>query len=270
VKNNPLTELFGNLLFDNVKIPALGKVSVNKVFNGQKLRFESLKALTVSGIPAFSVKEFGKGKAILLNFSFAAASNTCVEGTSLSSFLDELLAACKVVPGIEVSGVNKEKTMLRVRSGNGCELIGVLADKTDIGKTAEFTLPNAGYIYEVDSRFIAESNKWNAKLDKPFKLFCVFKNKPSAPVVAASCSKIKRGGLVDFDLRKLEKGGVYFMTVTAPDGKVISLCSKVFAGEIPKNYPLRFAFNDDAGRYVVTFKDVRTGLVQRIKIEVAK
>ncbi len=265
---NPLSGLFGNVVYSNLKEPVLAKVSIDTTLKGKKIRFEALKALSTPGIPLFQVRKVGKGEAVLLNFSLSAASNTASAKTPLAGFISELLAMRNVSPGIKVEDGKIKNSIIKVRSGKGFDIIGIFVDGKDIGKKIKITIPKTAYIYEVDEKFIARANKWNVNFNIPFKLYCAFKEKPVKPEFSLSPTNTQKGGIVELKLKNPASGGVYFISISDPGGNAMPLRNLVI-DEVPqKTRNLHFAFNDKAGEYTITVKDVRSGLVSKEKIKV--
>lgn len=267
VEKNMLEPLFGNLTFDGVKNPELTKISVDKTVGEVKIRFEAEKGLATPGLPFMQVREFGKGRAILLNFSFASAKNTAGGGTSLSQFLESLLASDKIAPCARLEGVGDEGRIIRVREGNGFKLVGFLCGKKDTGRTVTLSAPGSSYVYEVNKGFLEKCDSWSFKLDVPFKLFAIYDREQKTPEFSLSSKDTAAGKTLRADISKIPEGSVLHVQLKGADGVALPLRAKVVvADEKTKHFDLQFAYTDKPGEYSVVVKNINTGLESKKEV----
>lgn len=260
-EKNMLEPLFGNLTFAGVKNPELAKISIDKAVNGVKIKFEAEKGLTTPGLPFMQVKEFGKGRAILLNFSFASAKNTACDAGAFSQFLKSLLASEKITPYAKLDGVEDESLIFRVREGNGFKLVGILCGKNDTGKTATLSIPGTSYVYEVNRGFLKKCDSWSFKFDVPFKLFALYEKEQKAPEFSLSSKDATAGKTLLADISKILDGSVLYVQLKGPDGTALPLRDKVvLVDKKTRQFDLPFAYSDKPGKYSVVVKNVNTGL----------
>ena len=258
---NMLEPLFGNITYAASKPPELARIDIDKTLGGQRVKFAAEKGLSTPDLPPMQIREVGKGKAILLNFSFASARNTACDGTSMQKFLLELLAAAKVAPYVKLDGINTDNIVLRTRAGNGFQLIGLLCDKKDIGKTARFTVPRDAYIYETGKKLVAHSSTWTFDLDVPFKLFTLYDKEPVAPEFSLEAREAFPGQKLKADIAAIPRDTVLFVQIKGPDGVVLPLCDQIIVVDgKTQAFDLVFAYGDKPGEYTVCVKSVNTGL----------
>jgi hypothetical protein len=269
--NNQLRELFGNITYQNTKAPALAPLNLNLLFRNKRLALNAAKANTISGLKPFAVKRCGKGDAILLNFSLSSAATTSSKSAPLDKFLVDLLSGLKIKPAVKVSGINQQDAIIRVRHGNGFSLIGILAAKQDIGKTAVITLSRPAYVYVAGEGYLKYGKTVSIKMNVPFKLISCFDKRPTAPAVTLSSTSAVPGKPVYLDLSGYKAGTVLFIQLRNPDGKMLNLRKKVLIVEKNmKKYPVHFAFNDSPGGYSLIVTDVASGLKSQRTIELSK
>lgn len=258
VEKNPFADLFGGITLKDLKDPERRAVDVKGSINNVRCSFSAAQALAAPGATPFQVKKHGNGTAVLLNFCLGAAENTATGATTMTGFLADLLAAAGVTPAVRVDGINGERAIVRVRSGNGFDIIGVLADTGDIGKTATVKVPKAGHIYDGRS-YLGMTGAWSWKIDAPFKVFTVFAAKQLAPALAAAPA-VAPGGSIVIDLASFTPGTVLFFDMKTPDGRPARRERVIVVDGRIKDFTVYFAFNDTPGEHVLSLTDVRTGL----------
>lgn len=268
LKNNQLCELFGNITYATSGAPELAPLKLDLEFNHKKLKLQAAKASMIAGQKPFAVKRYGKGSAVLLGFSLASVSTTCSSDASMTGFMLDMLGTLGIKSPVKVSGVNHEETIIRVRQGNGFKLVGLLADKKDVGKTVTVVLPEPAYIYAVGAGYITYGKSVSLKLDKPFKLLSCFIARQAPPEVKLSAASTVPGKPVDLDLSIFKPGTVLFIQLRDPSGNMLMLRKKVLIidGKM-KKYPLHFAFNDKLGAYTLSVTEVASGLHAEVNIK---
>ncbi len=268
-EKSSLAEVFGT---DRLKGKAplrMKKVSVDTQVRDVEISFTAAKAYQSSEAPVFSVNEFGKGLAILLNFNLSSAANT-TDG-SLDDLLLPLLKLADISPEIKVDGISKERLLLKIRENEENQVIGILPERSNIGKTATLTLPASGWVYEANKGLIGETDTIKTTLDIPFKVFTVFKEKQEAPVFEVKDPTLKPGEITTLDLSQLSKQGVYRLEVAPADKLPIQRFTKVFTGDAGDQHAtLRFALSDAPGKYQVSIHDARTGLTTQQTVELSE
>lgn len=211
--------------------------------------------------PVFTANNIGKGLAILLNFNLGTVQNSVSSPEEFDQFLLNLLSLGKIKPSISVSGLSTNQLMIRVRRNSENQVIGVLADQENVGKTMTLHLPKTGWIYEVNKGLLGQTAQLQTKIDMPFKVYCVFADQQLPPDLTLDKSRIAGGQFVHIDVAKLKSQGIYRIDIFAPNGKILTQRTHVFTAQNPGNAgAIPFAFNDLPGRYRIQLTDVRTGL----------
>ncbi|MEI6424868.1 MAG: hypothetical protein WCP55_21815, partial [Lentisphaerota bacterium] len=266
---NQLEELFGKITYDGIQMTIMDKLAVKRKFRNESLTLVADKAVMLPGITPFQVTDYGKGSAILLNFSLTAIGNTCSEAAPLDRFLSNLLAAAGIIQPVRVKDVAPGDTIIRVRQGQNLNLIGILADKNNIGKTVEVIIPQNAYIYEPAKGFIQHGNSIKLKLDTPFKLISCFIAKQEKPEIVISSDKVALGKPIMLSLRKITPGTVLLLEIIAPNSTPMPLRKQVITvnAQSVAEFPVWFAYNDQPGSYTLILTDVATGLKNDQKIE---
>ncbi|MFA6567061.1 MAG: beta-galactosidase [Victivallales bacterium] len=269
VEKGQLSDLFPGEVFAKKNKPELKAVSASGTLRGKALRLDAAKVFTSTEAPVFQVKELGGGSACLLNFAMSSARGTASAETPFDVFFRDLLAAAGVKSRVAVEGLNAGRVMVRLRNAPGGVVLGLLTDPKDVGRQFTVKLPKESFIYRADGGFLSKGGAISDTLDEPFKVYFLADKKMTAPKLALSASKTELGGAVTFDLSTLTTGGVYRIEVMRPDGKPYRLAMKVLVADgKQKTEPVRFAFNDQAGKYIVKLTDIRTGLFATSEIAV--
>lgn len=255
-QQNPLRELFGNLVLD-ADSPKL-EIKPLAIALPDGSTFKADKALQNPALPCFTSKKYGKGQAILLNFNFAIAESSAEPSFSLGKFLEKLLAAHAVSSSFNID----QESTFRVRQGNGFDLLGFRSSDAEIkaGRVIRLNLPEKRFVYECGQGFLGEQASIEVKQEgKSLYLFSSFASRQSAPTLVLP-STAPRGAIMPLDLSQLPKGRVLCLRVTAPDGKEMPERALVIDTARKPQAQLQFAWNDQAGRYGLTLEDVTTGL----------
>ncbi|MBI2432947.1 MAG: hypothetical protein HYV26_08755, partial [Candidatus Hydrogenedentes bacterium] len=185
--------------------------------------------------PVCIVNEYGKGRAVLLNFS--------VFDAPCAPLLRGLLAAAGVTPAIQLS-VNgrapKDVEISRWRTGE-IEFFTLLGTKTDedVRDAAEFTArlrPNRGSV------------------------FAVLPSAPESPRINLP-GKARAGSVVNANISIPHAQGAHAINVkvTRPDGQDSDwLRQPLLAASCPAAITLPFAYNDPPGDWTLTATDLYT------------
>jgi hypothetical protein len=267
--NNPLKELFGNILLDKLKAPEMKSLSVKTTFRDIKLSLDSKKALINPDSKLLTSQKTGKGETLLLNFCLSSASLTTSKTQLFDDFMLKLLAACDIRPSVKVTGLKDSNCMLRVRANSRFELVGYLAQKADVGKAVTFEIAKAKYIYKPGQGYIGKSNSWKTKLDSPFALYSLFDSEQSAPKISLDSPQVSKGGQVILNLSGFETGDVLYQRLADPKGKIDPTTSKVLVIDgKTKSETLNFAFNAQEGDWKLSLENIASGLKSTAEIKV--
>ena len=253
-ENNPLSPLFGNIIFPNAGKGEFGSLNLPG-FRAARVPMTSAQV--------FTVRKHGMGKAILCNFSISSAVNTADPSTPFDKWLLSLLKEAEAAPDFLVGKVN-ENTIVRVRHGNGFSLLGIMVQPGQMAETVEIDLKKPWHVYEVDQGYSGMQNKIQTSFGKsPMKLYALFTEKQKMPEF--SIAALKRGEYLNITLPKLVPGRVYRLELFDPSD--MKIWTAVFDREEKK--PLRaIAYNEKSGRWSARLTDVATGLSKTINFEV--
>ena len=215
-----------------------------------------------------TIQKVGKGSATLLNFNLASAASTAKSPDEFDKFVLDLMAVAGVKPLVKVSGLNKSQTVVRIRQGEGFEILGLLAPVDDMGKTAKIALPEKRHVYIPLKGYAGFTNVIERKLTSPFLLRTLFKNKQNPPVIVLNKKTVTLGGSVQLDLSSYGKNRVLRLTLLDSDGKRMNHRPWVIAVDPKKPVrEIRFAYNYPAGKYTLKMVDVQTGLSSSASID---
>ena len=265
LKKNPLQSIFGNIILASAKRPELSAVKLDTKINNVPVRFNALKALSAPG-KSTQVRKIGKGSAVLLNFTLGAAASTASKNTSIDKFLISLLKTAGISPSVKITGLTGANRVVRVRKSSEIEVVGILADKNDLGKKASLDFDRKVWIYQIGKGLVKQGDFCKIKFNIPLKVLCAFKTKQSAPQVSADKSSIVSGGKVKLDLSQVRKGAVLLLQIKAPDGKLLSLRRRVIVNNKAADSVIPFAYNDRQGTYSLILTDIATNLKTTIKL----
>ena len=264
-KVSALSELFGNIGFADAPKAVKGKVD-----------YKNFKAADtyVSGKPV-QVKNYGKGKAVLLNFALQGAFASADKNTPFDAFIDSLVPLEKpvVITPALTDGI------VRIRKHSDFTGYGILNILDPVWRTGMLqkdslpgklerkytvTLPEKGYIYKVHSGFVAHSDKFTVDFNSAehLSLYSVFAEQQSAPRFAVDSAV--RGEVVQWQHPELKKGRIYRLDLFDANGKKVR--EMIF--DTPDNRPLwAFPFNAATGKYTAVLTDVATNLSSKVEFE---
>ena len=254
-EKNPLDPLFGNITFDTVPKAQF-----------KPLDLPGLRAarVPVSGQKIMAERKYGKGKAILCNFSFTSASNTASAETPFDGWIMSQLKQTGSAPRFELAGKADDNLLVRIREHRDFALLGVLVPEKQIGRTLDFDLKQNYYIYEADAGFLGKQKKLKFGFDKsPMRLYSLFQTEQKAPDFGIA--SLRRGEWLKFRLPAPVSGRVFRLELMDPAGKKI--WTSVF--DRAENAPKRaISYSEPAGQWTAVLTDVATGLSKTIRFEV--
>ena len=252
--SNPLKALFGDITFKTAK---------ETVFKPLNIKGFKASRVPQAGDKVFVERKYGKGKAILCNFSFASACNTAIPAGSFDRWISSLLKEYGAAPAFTVGSV-EETTMVRTRHNEDFSLVGVMQLPQHMGKQVDINLNAPYHIYEVDGKYLGQKAGLNVKFkDTPLQLFSVFKTKQTAPKFAVA--NAKKGEFLKFKLPALSSGRVYRLELNDPSGTEVYQC--VFDRKEIAPYRA-VAYTDKAGKWTAKLTDIATGLSTTTTFEV--
>ncbi len=260
---NPLADLFGEATYDTVPEFVLAPLDLPG--------FKAAKVKQRKGAPLFQRKPVGKGETILLNFTLATASETAAGKADFDAFLLKVLAERGIARRYTVGGDPLQKQILRVREGEGFDLVGLVTATQDLGKRVTLDLGGTPkFIYAVNKGPAGRGGRIEIpKLELPFSLYTLFDTEQTPPPLTLSGDALAPGEAVALDLRPLRKGCIYLLSVAAPGGGEIQDRRLILhADGKQESQDLCFAHNDAPGSYTVTLKDIATGLASKRSIRV--
>ncbi len=267
LEKSRLADLFGTPSLDGIATLQLKPLRAEATVRGQRLSLAADKVFQSPQAPVLAARTVGKGEAILLNFNLGSAYNTAPQQNDFDRFLLDLLKLAGIGPEIKIDGLSPQR-LVRVRQAGSSHIIGILADKKDIGKTWALQLPRAGWIYEVNQGFLGHTGTLQSKLDTPFKLLAVFEEKQSAPPLKLNRERATGGQEILLETTRLSAQGVYRVEVFSPSGALLKNYTKVFTTrKLGDANRIRFALSDERGRYRILLTDARTGLQTAREVE---
>lgn len=267
LEHNPLRQLFGDITFARTAAPGLRPVTVNAELNRHPVKFQAQKALAVPGSDFMQVRKFGKGTAILLNFSLSAAENTASPATPFAKFIDELLAGAGSTPEYSIPDSDRS-TVVRIRSGNGFDLVGALIPPDKVGSSLKVPLPGERYIYECGHGPVGRAKVLDMDFkDTPYRLYALFDKEQHAPAVKLEGSPVEAGSVVRLDFSELPAGRVYAVRLFNPAG-VEQFNRNQVVGTPIDALAVPLAYNDMPGAWRLVIEDIATGLKTEFKLNV--
>ena len=244
-EENPLKELFGDITFKNA-----GDTEF------KPLALPGFRAARVpQGKSVFVERTYGKGKAILCNFSLASACNTAQPAGAFDKWILSILKKYGAAPSFDVGKV-EETTMVRSRHNRDFSLLGIMQMPQHMDKPVDIALDRIYHVYETDGKYLGAQDRLHVEFrSSPLSLFSIFKEKQAAPAFAIADAQ--RGEFLKLSLPPLTDGRVYRLELNAPSGKEVWQC--VFDREEIR--PRRaIAYTEPAGRWSARLTDVATGL----------
>ena len=245
-KENPLKDLFGNVLLKD-----LGDAEKRKVTSDKP-----------------QLVAYGKGGAVKLGYTLAAAQLELGK-PALDALLQGLLDLRGIRPTESCTGLG-EGGIFRVRQRDDLVLAGFKTITKYLGSAVTVDFGRDGWVYECGKGLVGKLSKVELeKLDCPFKLYAQFTTEQSAPEVKLSHETLAPGQSLMLDTTLLRKESVYRFEVIAPNGKAIACREEVFAADgKPRSYQV--PFDDALGEYTLQLTDIATGLVGSKTLTVAK
>ena len=252
-EKNPLQALFGNITTGNAKAAEF-----------KPLNLPGFKAARVPQTgEVFKVRKYGKGTAILCNFSLASAANTATPAGSFDNWLLGIMKQYGAAPTFTVKNA-EETTMVRVRHNDEFSLIGVMQPIHLMSKSVEVDLNGDYHVYEAAGKYLGKKNKLNiAFKNSPLQLFSIFKTPQTAPKF--SVANAVRGERVKIALPAMKTGRVYRLEMMDPNGKEVY--QAVFdRKEIAPDCAI--AYTEKTGKWSMKLTDIATGLSTTTTFEV--
>jgi len=209
--------------------------------------------------PVCVVNEYGKGRAVLLNFSiFQAPAQRLVA---------ELLAAAGVEPVVRVDRPDVEVT--RWRNGD-CSLVALLAEHD--GDVA-VTLPVAGFVNDIKGRqSLGKVRAFAAGVRaNRASYYEIQPRAAAAPCMTLKPSTVTRGGRVHVTVRVPGSDGKRAVMVwgKGPSGEPVAwMEGTVIAGGDGGGMTWPVAWNDVPGDYEITATDIASGAVATATLHV--
>lgn len=257
---NPLAALFGDVTMKELKsidTSAVVEFSKKIEFEGKTFDF-ALKGDQFSSMPGvdpFTWTAYGKGGAIRLNFTLSSAKISA-GNDNFDKFMQTIFDMKDIRIAESVCGFSP---IFRVRELNGMRLAGFKTTAKDLGKIVAVDFGKDGYIYEVDSGFVANGAKAEiAKLDSPFKVYSWFAEEQLPPPLDIE-KDLTAGQSVTIATDKLRGNSVYRLMVRDSKGREIENREMIFAAD-GKPVKLQFPYSDIEGTYSVVLRDIATGL----------
>jgi hypothetical protein len=198
--------------------------------------------------PLCIVNEYGKGRAILLNFS--------IHNAPAEQFIGDLLAACGVTPVLEVTGPNgrpvRDVEVTRWANGD-VELLALLA--THDGEVL-VNLPGAHHVYDLKRREeLGPVDRFSTKLQAHrASFFALSVDALPAQEVSISSSSVARGETFAIEVRQpnADYRNPVQIVLIDPTGVAATWSKKtVLASDDSVFVSASFALNDTAGDWVV-------------------
>lgn len=261
-KTGALSELFGTAGFAEAPKAKPGKVELAGFKAGKTF---------VAGKPV-SVKNYGKGKAVLLNFALQGAFASADKSTPFDAFIDSLVPLqkpCSISPALTDG-------MVRIRKHENFTSYGILnildpvwrpgllqKDSLPGAKDRKFTVtvPEKKHIYKVGCGYVGFSNSFTVDFNSDtLNLYSVFDKKQSNPDFAVKSAE--RGREVEWISPVLKKGRVYRLEVIDSEGKVVKMM--VFDEKRPL---WAFPLNCKVGKYTAKITDIATALTAKTTFE---
>lgn len=261
-----LSELFGKTGFDDAPRAVPGKVDH---------AFLKASKTHVAGQPVIE-KNYGRGKAVLLNFALQGAFASADPSTPFDAFLDRLVPLpkpCRITPAL-TDGI------VRIRKNEDFTAFGMLNILDPVWRPRMLqkdslpgrldrkftvTLPKEQYIYKVDSGRVGFGREFTVDFNSAdhLNLYSLFDAEQPAPRFAVRSAV--RGREVEWTHPELKKGRILRLDVFDPAGKPV----RQLVFDTPDNRPLwAFPLNAAPGRYSAKLTDVATGLATAVEFQV--
>jgi hypothetical protein len=238
-------------------------LNLNTEIKGKNIIFNAEKVTTNPEVNIFNVNYFGNGIAILLNFDLNSAFNTS-SFKDFDKFILDILEIAGIKKEIEVKNVNEERVVIRIRENPDFKILGILTPKEDTGKKIKVKFNEKYYVYKVDHGFFNEGNNIEEKIEEPFILYSLFKEKQEKPKIEIKNKNVKRGEKIELSSSSLKAGRIYRIRIYNKEGEIYK---NVFQFE-NNILEIPVAYNEKSGNYTVEITDVATGLKDEINLKI--
>jgi hypothetical protein len=239
---------FGHDVYPQIKVDPSVSVSTGKAL-GQAFQVHYWTGLNA---PISVVNEFGKGRAVLLNFSIFEAP--------ASAFIRDLIAAAGVQPAFRVTsakgGTPRNLNITRWSNGQ-IELVSLLGRQdADLG----ISLPATRFVCDLKGRrSLGNVSSFPASIRaNRAQLFALMPAPPVPPQIELS-GEARRGTLLAGRIRIPNPSGLHALKMTArmPGGKPAEWLNQTLIGDDEgASLALPFAQNDPAGSCEVRVTDL--------------
>ncbi len=215
--------------------------------------------------PLCILNQYGKGQAILLNFS--------LNNAPAGRFLGDLLAACGVDPVVKVAMPDGQplRDIEITRWANGDSALLALFGTYDGEVVVQ--LPAVQNIYDLKQhKGLGAMSSFATRLRANRASFFALHSDPiPLPVVSVSRNPVQRGGelMLSVQLPEARYGDPVQVNLIDPDGDPAAWFAKtVVVGENPVSVPIAFALNDPPGDWIVRVADLLSAHTSEANVHV--
>lgn len=243
-----------------------------KVTNGQA-QGES------EGVPCLILKEYGKGTALLLNFSLSAYSATSESATTWKAFFKSLLNLLGIEEKVKVFPDLEGLRTYWFRSGQ-LRYLGILQEPPEgwmdyaTGKAkplkpslVKLTFPKKYHIYDVrEGKYLGYSDTISTSVEPGrAKLYSLLPYKVET-ITLDIPKKVHPGGELPYEIKIKGSSSllglhILRLSLISPKGEELPYYSEnlaIVGGKIKDNIPL--AINEEAGKWRFKVKDTASGI----------
>ena len=252
---NPLAALFGN---ETLKTPGTYEVRPLEVEG-----FKASKALMNPARKPVEIVEYGKGRAILMNFDFTIVETSGDRTTPFFGFLADLVR--KYGASIPFSHTSMD-TVFRVRSGRNFTQYGLY--NTRNGARDTLSIPEEKFIYEAGKGFVGKRASWDVVFSdvQPLRVFNAFDKEQAAPELKAP-EAVNAGDNIVLAYANIPSGRTMVIRVAGPDGRDLPGRGVVVRSD-SGSYSFGVPYNEEKGDWTFTVMDYETGLSAARKVTV--
>lgn len=227
--------------------------------------------------PLLLVHQFGRGRAVLLNFTMSSYPLLSAEGTdeAAATLLGALLAQAGVRPTLSLQDAQgrRVRNVEVIRWQNGrYQIISVFRQQ---GQTepARLVLPEEARLHDLKARRdLGAGRSFDITITPYRALMLMVTERPPAPLrVTTDRKRVARGEQLTATVAVPEAAGLHGikLTVTAPDGSSADWLEQVLlADRAGTQVTLPIAYNDPAGEWTITATDVLPTAPATTKFEV--
>jgi len=257
VASQPLDMRWGNWhgkeIYPRMKVDPAVNVTAGKAL-GKGFYYHYWNA----GAPTGIVNAFGRGRAILLNFS--------LDHAPISSLIKDLLAAAGAKPEIVLHGPDggavEDVEITRWRNG-GIELVALFGSYDG---EVQVTLPEEKYVYDFKkpAAFGKVKRFWTRVRPHRAGFYALLSRDASVARVTLATPGGARGSAITATLSVPDATGLHALRLrlAGPDGRPVEWLDRVvLVDKDPVEVELPFAFNDPAGAWTVSTDDLYTNHV---------